>query len=136
MKPRTIYIVTSGEYSDYSIEAVFSTRADAELYLKQPGFSEYAYPTIEEWEMDSLSKSLHARYVNYFVRMAKDGETLETWTKPLDQPIFKRQYGFDISNNLIMDINATSKEHAIKIANETRTQIIANNSWGKPAEDV
>ena len=130
MKPKTVYIVTSGEYSDYGIDAVFSTKADAELYCKQPGHSGSCCPGIEEWEMDALTKPLRAGYVNYFVRMAKNGDTIEHWTKPIGDALFDRDYGYDVRKNLIMEITAKSLEHAVKIANETRTQILANNTWG------
>ena len=43
-----IYIITSGDYSDYSIEAVFSTREKAEEYLQYHD-DEYR---IEEYELD------------------------------------------------------------------------------------
>lgn len=41
-----VYIVTDGEYSDYHIEKVFSTREAAEAYTN--GFA-----VIEEWDLDA-----------------------------------------------------------------------------------
>lgn len=49
----TAYVVTSGAYSDYRIEGVFSTKEKAEIfkkYLEKDGFSDY--PEIEEYELD------------------------------------------------------------------------------------
>lgn len=43
-----VYVVTSGEYSDYSIEAVFSTVGLAESYIQQNG-TEFR---IEEYNID------------------------------------------------------------------------------------
>jgi len=34
----TIYIVTTGQYSDYDIQAVFSTEALADAYVRKEGF--------------------------------------------------------------------------------------------------
>ena len=48
MEQTKIYIVTSGEYSDYSIEAVFSTVALAEYYIQQNGTE----CRIEEYNLD------------------------------------------------------------------------------------
>lgn len=131
MKKKTIFIVTSGEYSNYSIDAVFSQKPDAEAYCKQPGWSQYGPPEIEEWEMDALVKPIRAGYVNYFIRMAQNGDVLDTWTRPAGQQVLGRTYGFDIHKNLIMEIDTKSQEHAVKIANDIRRQIIAEGTWGK-----
>ena len=45
-----IYIVTSGVYDSYKIEAVFSTKERAEEYLETLPLEDI--PGIEEWEVD------------------------------------------------------------------------------------
>lgn len=45
---KKIYIVTSGEYSDYRIDAVFTTKEKAEEYVQNNG-SDYR---IEDYELD------------------------------------------------------------------------------------
>lgn len=59
----TIYIVTSGAYSDYSINAVFDSRDQAEAYIayeEQRGYR--SGHDIEEWTLneyaDPISKGL------------------------------------------------------------------------------
>jgi len=51
-----VYIITSGAYSDYSIEFVYSTRELAERKLVQldqkPEKYTYYGNRIEEWELD------------------------------------------------------------------------------------
>lgn len=54
----TVYAVSSGCYSDYSILAVFSTRELAEKYVAyqngpESDGTEYANAGIEEWELDT-----------------------------------------------------------------------------------
>ena len=49
----TVYIVTSGVYSDYAIDAVFSTREMAEKYIATNNPTDYPYTYIEEYEVDS-----------------------------------------------------------------------------------
>lgn len=44
-----IYVVTSGEYSDYGINAVFTNEEKANLYCAGH-YDEYAPPMIEVWE--------------------------------------------------------------------------------------
>lgn len=40
---KQVYVVTSGEYSDYGIEVVFLTREEADLYVKNYGGPEDGY---------------------------------------------------------------------------------------------
>lgn len=48
-----VYIVTSGEYSDYGINAVFDNKTQAELYCAahDDGFN---IPEIEEWDTEAV----------------------------------------------------------------------------------
>ena len=66
-----VYIVTSGEYSDYSIAAVFSTRRAAEVYCavrNQPSTWLDPYG-IEEYEMDENVEASNAKVkYRYFVK--------------------------------------------------------------------
>ena len=48
---KKVYIVTDGEYSDYSIEGVFSTLEKAETCQRL-----YGYDNIEEYELDEELK--------------------------------------------------------------------------------
>lgn len=46
-EPKTAYVVTSGEYSDYSVDGVFSDKAKAYLFVNKAGDR-----TIEEYDID------------------------------------------------------------------------------------
>lgn len=48
-----VYIVTSGEYSDYGIEIVFTDRDQAELYCAMHE-NDYDSPRVEEWDADDV----------------------------------------------------------------------------------
>jgi hypothetical protein len=48
-----IYIVTSGSYSDYHIDAVFTDEEQAKLYCAVHD-NDYDTPGIEEWEADEV----------------------------------------------------------------------------------
>jgi len=87
-----IYIVVSGEYSDYRIEATFSDVEKAKTFcrlrnnLAEDGYGEFddgkgwTYTPdyrIEEYELDQESSSppsIAKGYCGYEVRMSKDGE--------------------------------------------------------------
>lgn len=46
----TLYVLTSGTYSDYHIEGIYSSREQAERYKRL--FPRGDYADIEEWETD------------------------------------------------------------------------------------
>ena len=47
-----VYVVTSGEYSDYSIKAVFTDQKQAELYISTRIDADSEYYFIEIYETD------------------------------------------------------------------------------------
>uniref|UniRef100_A0A6M3J911 Uncharacterized protein n=1 Tax=viral metagenome TaxID=1070528 RepID=A0A6M3J911_9ZZZZ len=52
--PRKVYLITAGEYSDYHVEAAFSSRDGAVLWLEEayPSHAGYDDPRIEEIFLD------------------------------------------------------------------------------------
>ena len=70
-----IFVVTSGEYSGYSIEAVFSTRDKAELYIKNYGNN---YPwtcmEIEVYNLDEGVSHISKGKLAYQVWMDLNGD--------------------------------------------------------------
>lgn len=67
-----VYIVTSGIYEGYHIDAVFSTRKDAELYIATHAWiSDDTYYSmdsyIEEYEMDN-DKVITDKHIYYHYR--------------------------------------------------------------------
>ena len=49
-----VYVVTTGCYSDYGIEAIFSSKEKAKELLERLERAEEDYPNIEEWTLDSI----------------------------------------------------------------------------------
>jgi hypothetical protein len=49
----TVYVVTTGEYSDYGIKAIFSAKELAEKYVADCLTDKYDFPAIVEWELDT-----------------------------------------------------------------------------------
>lgn len=59
-----VYVVTAGEYSDYGIEKIFSTREKAQEYIdivSAPGRQDFN--DIQEWELDDFKVS--KLYIQY-----------------------------------------------------------------------
>ena len=70
-------------------------------------------------------------YEPFFLRMTKEGNCNEINVKDSSYG-FKDEdidVGFDIHKNMYISIFAKDETHAIKIANEKRVQLIAENRW-------
>jgi hypothetical protein len=74
-----VYLVTSGRYSSYDVEAVFSTREKAEEYMESDRPDYHEPPCIEEYEVDEWQP----RDVFWRVRFdAKSGDLIEARRLP------------------------------------------------------
>lgn len=70
----TIYVVTSGEYSDYHIDGVFSDRKQAELYCAITDSRRNKYDddfcSIEEYETDGIKLEGEVYYgISFYARL-------------------------------------------------------------------
>jgi hypothetical protein len=133
---KKIYIVTSGYYSDYGINAVFSTKELAEKYINNFDKTEqYPYGdfNIEEWELNPNKEHLKQNRKYYFVRMEKNGDIKEIEEGGGNgETIQNSEISFTYDKTLMnVFCYADSKEHAVKIAGERRTYILFNDLWGK-----
>ena len=121
-----VYLTSHGSYSDYRITGAFSTEENAKLFNDLFGDGN----AIEELEVDCFIPHIKAGLRIWFVRMNKDGDTLECY-EDMDTFGLGEVFGFDIHNNLYNHCWASGKQHAIKITNELRTRILALNAWEK-----
>ena len=115
-----IYLMTTGEYSDYSMEGAFSSEEKLRQFAEMNNTSIY---NIEEHDLDPYEKYYGNRKL-YFVRMRKDGSVFEvrkTWYDGTD--------GFDANGRMYIYCYATDEKHAVKIANEKRSMLIAKDQW-------
>lgn len=75
-KNNRIFLVTGGQYSDYHIEAAFSTRELAERYIGgNTDEDSYDYLGVEEFELDSSSE----QYRKYWLAEIDLCTTLKPW---------------------------------------------------------
>ncbi len=133
--PATAYVVTSGEYSDYSIEAVFSTDENAQLFIDRVSDpdeveDDASYrPRIEEWPVDPEIGTLREGKRCYFVRMSRCGDVLESASDPSSYGFREARKGdhWDIQGNLAIHVFAQDEEHAVKIAGDRRSRALAEN---------
>lgn len=78
----TVYIVTSGVYDSYMIEAVFSTEAAAEAYVKE-NLADDRYAGVDQWELDTIRSGIPyvdervlPRYVVVFKPYSEEVQTV------------------------------------------------------------
>ena len=84
-----IWIVTSGDYSAYAIDAVFSTEELAQAYVRHlTGPEEWADYHVEEYELDVPREEWPGAWL---VRVLRDGSVFsEEWSdgsSPRDRPV-------------------------------------------------
>lgn len=151
-----VYLVSSGEYSSYGINCVFSTKEKAEEYINlsiEYGNYNKDYFDIEEYDLDPEIKIPHNYKFKYFYTVYTDkegnishygsGQTSISILNPEENErlCFTRSsgeitgwFGNDKSDRdykivLMGTINANDLEHAIKIIGEKRIKLITENKW-------
>ena len=124
---KKIYIVTSGEYSDYSIDAVFTTKEKAVEYVEQHG-TDY---NIEKYNLDEeVEKKTQLWYIDFGVESGKLSEACPTSydiNKVVDTCCIFDTFGYR-KNELYIRfyIDADSMDRAVKIARERFAAVKAN----------
>ena len=126
-----VYIVTAGSYSDYHIAGVFTDKALADRFASKHRWGDAEVGT---WQVNPVEEQLHSGREPYVVYIDKEGKVSceMDWNAISDvQEYGVRSDGYDGYGRLRLVVFAKDEQHAAKIANERRTQIIANNMWGK-----
>ena len=138
-KEKQAFVVTSGEYSAYRIEAVFSTMEQAEEYIKPFKEANPKEPEakIEVYDLDNPP----AICAFTRIRMDKSGNSnipVRDWLRPQVDVSYVKSGGFQYfyyeqlihGTCLVWDVATSDIEKAIKVVNEKRLQILALNIWG------
>ena len=115
-----VYVVTSGIYSDYGIEAIFSIEELAKEYVDIHG--DYDNRRIEEWDLDS--EDLTRKNQWYEVTFFKDEIICEvvTFGELCDSVSYGGKYSGEYYT---FRINTDGAERAKKIASERLMQVKA-----------
>lgn len=131
----TVYVVTSGERKDYSVDGVFSTRKLAESYVElhsrldvEQGLAETHWE-IDEWLLDN---GLNDVLVNCYkcTIIVETGDIDEhSWHERMDEsdaqaliPSVSEYGDMCVSNSYV------SAEHARELAAEARERVIAQRT--------
>lgn len=82
-----VYVVTAGEYSDYSIQHIFSNREAADEYVRDFNLAgSYRDARVEEWEVDRTSPRFGKLYRALW-RETLDERGVEVWNHEEHAPI-------------------------------------------------
>lgn len=157
-----IYVITSGDYSDYHIITVMSSMKKAkefkEYYEKT---QRYDSVEIEVYNIDQWLFQARNSLFPWYVEMYSDGETLKAekltyipnninqcyiitpmkkkYIKLDPRPDWKemdKNFNEYFFPGLLTYIFAEDKKHAVKIANEKRTALLAYNMFPSSAEEI
>lgn len=117
------WIIEQGQYSDYRVVGIFSTKENAELvlnYYRSGCDDDWDTPIITERQLDPALTELNAGLIQYIVivRQLNGGNHVEVREG-------KPSLGDDEmkwSGGQLYNIWATDKDHAVKIAAERDAQ--------------
>ena len=136
-KGKKIYLVSQGDYSDYHIVGAFSTHKKAKAFVDRftvdreydAYFKNYR---IASYDIDALEPAARKDMIWVHLVMGRDGRTWNVTTGP-DVPN-KPMRELYRNDRLMVTVEAKDVAHAVKIANEIRTRMIARGEW--PEERV
>jgi len=132
---KSVWVIESGTYSDYSVDGIFSSEENAELALKMLVNSD---ASIAEWSLDPKVLEIRKGLKPYLVFMKRNGDVdtiIEFFFINDQEPDIIHRYGRvkysykDSYDVLRVYTWARDERHAIKIANEKRAQKIALGEW-------
>ena len=123
-----IYVVTNGDYSDYHVCCICSTKEKAERAKLLYKASNKYYEVI----LDDF-KNIPEGLLPFKVIMDKEGnsETEEVSISCFGNGDVFKYYDETNTPKIGFNVFAKDEKHAVKIANEKRIQLIANNDWEK-----
>jgi len=140
MTDNIVYVVTSGDYSDYCIGAVFTSKTMAENYIEAHS-DEYTYYRIEEYKLDFVDDLMIKASQGLFAYQIDMDFGGNSEVERTDNSDFKHYINLEnyvvISPNILINtksrkleiiVFAKDKQHAVKIANEKRVQLIADGT--------
>lgn len=118
----TVYVVTSGEYSDYRVRGVYATLQDAEFARKLFG----TLNNIDEYVVGELPDHPQGMF-RFEVVMSADGQARASLVDCTEKSFVGdwRPWG----DSVRFTMWARDAEHAVKIANERRIQLLASGQW-------
>lgn len=132
MKENKVYVVTAGEYSDYRIEGIFSSRKKAEEYINNS--TKMYLNGIDEWILDEKKPDKREKIFSVISDFDKiDFHVYGREYYPIEYKDLMQYYiKWDKSHNIRFYIYTDTRERAIKIASERLRQVKAEEHFRYP----
>ena len=132
MKENKAYVVTAGEYSDYRIEGVFSSREKAEEYINHS--TDQDLNGIDEWILDEKKPDKGEKIFRVTSAFDKiDFHVSGREYYPIEYKDLIQYYiKWDKSHNTYFYIYTDTRKRAIKIASERLRQVKAEEHFRYP----
>ena len=126
----TMYVVTSGAYSDYMVHGVYSTKERARAAADYIGWD----GQVEEYDLDYAADPLLQGFRLLEVYIDRDGEAVVRKAYPSDAfHVVPGRWSFGQFGDERVQMRgyvwARDEAHAIKIANDERAMAIAEGRW-------
>lgn len=130
-----VWLIEDGNYSDYRVIGVFSTKSNAERIRDLVGGS------VHPWELDPCIEALNQGHSMWVGEMRYDGSVermdpieIQSYQMAGERSIWRRSTapayrGQNVEDCLHGTVWAKDRQHAIKIFNEERVQYIASGEW-------
>lgn len=125
---KTMFVLTAGEYSDYRVLGVFSSKEKAEeVYAKRKDTGRDYCHAVEEYFLDNDPHTPNG-LKSYAVIMKRDGGVTDIQINPEGYGIYTDDF-VSWHRDRRFYMWARNEKQAVKIANERRTRMIADNQW-------
>ena len=139
----SVWVIEDGEYSDYHVVGVYSSKENAEAALSLIG--DERFPIISKWPLDPGIDEINAGLLLFIVDMKANGDTESVsqwslawrnhnenaiqynhdkllWPEGSEKQVPYRTGQGDLVTGIVF---AKDEKHAVKIVNETRIQLLA-----------
>jgi len=127
-----VYVVTTGEYSAYGTNAIFTDAEKAKEYSELLDDSN----GVDEWETDPVVPEHPKGTLSFSGGIDRGGDIFVRRGDP-DARSERREYiNAPGEYHYSLVVWARDKDHARKIVAEKRARILALNLWGRPVEEI
>lgn len=126
------YLVSSGEYSDYEVHRVFSTKELAEEWVGDRGVEGHSRYRVEEHLFDDMSGKEKNKISTILVVMDRGGTVHRTSKEFGGESRIYIRGGWQqpsVASTMEVEILTTDESTAIKAANEIRIRLLALDRW-------
>lgn len=123
-----IWVVEKGDYSDYRVVGVFTSEEKAKQIcdlINRDGHFDAA--TVAEWPLDQAVNEINQGLDYWAVEMNREGKV--TYTNKIGWAGWEWGTSINSRGRLHSSVWAKDEQHAVKIVNEKRAQMIAMNEW-------